>query len=63
MIEINITVRTDSENQLQDLLHHIMKEITDRDYRSSEINNNRKVDMNWVYMDEGTYNWSRKDHS
>jgi len=63
MVEINIAVKADDDNQLQDLLTHIMREITDRDYRLAEINNNRKVDMNWVHMDEGKYHWTRQDRS
>lgn len=63
MVEINIAVKADDDTQLQELLHHITKEITDQDYRLSEINNNRTVDLNWVHMDEGKYRWTRQDRS
>ena len=63
MVEVNISVKAKNPSFLSSLLQHIVKEITDEDYRLSEINNNRKVDMSWVYVDEGKYQWRRNDRS
>ena len=63
MVEINISVEADGETPLQDILNHIVKEITDVDYRSANMNECRKVDMNWVYLDKGKYQWRRNDRS
>jgi hypothetical protein len=63
MVEINISVKIDGEIKLQDLLTHIVMEITDEDYRNSHMNTNRYVDMNWVHMEDGKYQWSRNERS
>lgn len=63
MVEISISVAADDETKLSDLLDHIVKEITDKNYRFTEINSPRKVDLNWVYMDSGRYSWRRQDQS
>jgi len=63
MVEVNITVEANDDARLQDLLTHIVMEITDREYRFNELNKLRKVDMNWVYLDEGKYSWSRNDRT
>jgi len=62
MTEIKIAVEADNNN-LQDILEHIVKEITDNVYRSNEATQNRKVDLNWVYLDDGKYQWSRHDRA
>jgi len=63
MVEINISVKATSEAPLQDILNHVVKEITNEEYRLSKSNECRKVDMNWVYMEEGQYQWNRNDRS
>lgn len=64
MVEINISVKANGDTQVQDLLEHIVKEIADEDYRLSEISRSmRHVDLNWVHMDEGKYQWSRNDRT
>ena len=63
MVEINISVKADGEARLQDILTHIVKEITDEDYRLRHMNDCRKVDLNWVYLDEGKYQWQRSDRT
>ena len=63
MVEVNIAVKTDDPTQLQEILTHVVMEITDQDYRLAELNNVRHVDMNWVYLDEGRYQWSRNDRT
>jgi hypothetical protein len=63
MVEINIAVKTDEPAELQDILEHIVKEITDSDYRRKELSAGRKVDLNWVYLDKGRYSWSRNDRT
>jgi len=63
MVEVNITVEADDTAQLQDILNHIVLEITDGEYRLRKMNDCRKVDMNWVYTDEGRYQWARSDKS
>lgn len=63
MVEVNITVKTDDPTQLQEILTHVVMEITDQDYRLAELNSIRHVDMNWVYLDEGRYQWSRNDRT
>lgn len=60
MTEIKIAVEA-NDNNLQDILEHITKEITDNIYRSNEAAQNRKVDLNWVYLEDGKYQWSRHD--
>jgi len=60
MTEIKIAVEADGNN-LRDILEHITKEITDKVYRSNESAQNRKVDLNWVYLEDGKYQWSRHD--
>jgi len=64
MVEISISVKADEGTNLQDILSHIVKEITDVDYRITEaMDPCRKVDLNWVYLDEGKYTWSRNDRT
>ena len=63
MVEINISVEADENVKLQDLLNHIVMEITDEDYRMAKSNECRYVDMNWVYTDEGKYQWSRDERT
>ena len=63
MVEINISVEADENVKLQDLLNHIVMEITDEDYRKAKSNDCRYVDMNWVYTDEGKYQWSRNERT
>jgi hypothetical protein len=63
MVEINISVKTDSSTQLQGLLEHIVREITDTDYRLNEITRIRKVDEDWICLEEGKYQWSRNERS
>ena len=63
MVEINISVEANENVKLQDLLNHIVMEITDEDYRKAKSNDCRYVDMNWVYMDEGKYQWSRNERT
>ena len=63
MVEVNISVQAKNSSLLQSLLQHIIKEITDEEYRLSEINNNRKVDMDWVYLDEGKYQWHKNERA
>lgn len=63
MVEINISVEANDNAKLQDLLNHIVMEITDQDYRLSKCNDCRYVDMNWVYLDEGKYQWSRDERT
>lgn len=63
MVEINISVKADGEARLQDILTHIVNEITDADYRLKHMNDYRKVDLNWVYLDEGKYQWQRNDRT
>ena len=63
MVEINISVKADGETRLRDILDHIVNEITDEDYRLTHMNDCRKVDLNWVYMDEGRYQWQRSDRT
>jgi len=60
MLEINISLQTDDPSKLADLLTHITKEITDEDYRL-RYDNDLQVDLEWVYMDEGKYNWSKHE--
>lgn len=61
MVEINISVEANDPAQLQKLLTHIVMEITDGDYRLAELDKVRYVDLNWVYLKEGKYQWSRHD--
>ena len=64
MVEINISVKADEGTNLQEILSHIVKEITDSDYRATEATNPcRQVDLNWVYLDDGKYTWSRNDRT
>ena len=63
MVEINISVEANENVKLQDLLNHIVMEITDEDYRKAKSNDCRYVDMNWVYTDEGKYQWSRNERT
>jgi hypothetical protein len=63
MVEISISAAADDETKLNELLSHIIKEITDKNYRLRELNNPRKVDLNWVYVDNGKYRWRRQDKS
>ena len=64
MVEINISVKAKETINLQDILSHIIREITDADYRVNEaLDPCRKVDLNWVYMDNGKYTWSRNDRT
>lgn len=63
MVEVNISVKADGTTQLQDILNHIVREITDEKYRMDKSTDCRYVDLNWVYMDEGKYQWSRDDRS
>jgi len=63
MVEINISVKADGEAPLQDILTHIVMEITDEEYRLGKMNECRKVDMNWVYLDKGRYQWQRNDRT
>jgi hypothetical protein len=63
MVEINISVKTDSNTQLQDLLEHIVREITDTDYRLNEITRIREVDEDWICLAEGKYQWSRNERA
>lgn len=62
MVEINISVKAKETTSLQDILSHIVREITDEAYRINEaMDPCRHVDMNWVHMDNGKYTWSRND--
>jgi len=63
MVEINISVEANENAKLQDLLNHIVMEITDQAYRLSKMNDERYVDMNWVYMEDGKYQWSRDERT
>ena len=63
MVEINISVEANENAKLQDLLNHIVMEITDEDYRMSRMNDERYVDMNWVYTKDGKYQWSRDERT
>ena len=63
MVEINISVKTDSNAQLQDLLEHIVREITDTDYRLNEITKTREVENDWICLRQGKYNWSRNERA
>ena len=63
MVEINISVEINENAKLQDLLNHIVREITDEDYRLSKMHDERYVDLNWVYMNEGKYQWSRDERT
>lgn len=64
MVEINISVKAAEGTKLQDILSHIVREITDEDYRVNEaMDPCRKVDLNWVHMDHGKYTWSRNDRT
>jgi len=62
MTEIQISVEADNSN-LQDILEHVVREITDGVYRTNEAEQNRKVDLNWVYLEHGKYQWLRNDRS
>ena len=63
MVEINISVKTSSNAQLQDLLEHIVREITDTDYRLNEIVKTREVEKDWICLEQGKYHWSRNERS
>ena len=64
MVEINISVKAEETTNLQDILSHIVREITDADYRVEEaMDPCRQVDLNWVYLDNGKYTWSRNDRT
>lgn len=63
MVEINISVKTDSNTQLQDLLEHIVREITDTDYRLNEIVKSREVEEDWICLEDGKYQWSRNERA
>jgi hypothetical protein len=63
MVEVSISIKVDDDSCLPDLLEHIRREIVDTEYRLSEINAKRKVDLNWVYIDEGKYQWFKNYHS
>lgn len=63
MVEINISVKADCEAPLQDILNHIVLEITDAEYRLKHMSDCRKVDLNWVYLEEGQYKWQRSDRT
>ena len=62
MTEIQISVEADNSN-LQDILEHIVREITDGVYRTKEAEHARKVDLNWVYLEKGKYQWLRNERS
>jgi len=62
MTEIQISVEADNSN-LQDILEHVVREITDGVYRTNEAEQNRKVDLNWVYLENGKYQWLRNERS
>ena len=62
MVEVNISVKANENAKLQDILSHIIREITDEAYRVNEaMDPCRQVDLNWVYLDDGKYTWSRND--
>lgn len=63
LVEVNISIEVDDDIQLRELLNHITKEITDSEYRKAEIQQKRKVDLNWVYVDVGRYQWAKNDRT
>ena len=64
MVEINISVKAEGTTNLQDILSHIVREITDAEYRVTEaMDPCRQVDLNWVYLEKGKYTWSRNDRT
>jgi hypothetical protein len=63
MVEVNISVKAENDIDLPNLLNHIMREIIDTEYRLSEMNSKRRVDLNWVYLDEGKYQWAKNYHN
>jgi len=63
MVEIKIAVEADELTGLQEILEHVVKEITDNKYRANEITELRTVDLNWVYLADGKYQWFRYDRT
>jgi hypothetical protein len=61
MVEINIEVAPHEPDKLRELLEHVVKEITDAEYRESTASDTAfKVDSEWVYTEQGKYNWRKQ---
>lgn len=63
MVEIKISVRADDEAKLPQIFEHIVKEITNHDYRMLEIQKTREIDGEWLCLEDGRYHWSRNERS
>ena len=63
MVELEISVRADDEQKLPELLEHIMREITDVDYRMYEIQMAREIDGKYICVGEGRYHWTKNVRS
>jgi hypothetical protein len=64
MVEINIEVEPNAPAKLQELLAHIVKEITDEAYRANEQAPKALspiIDNGWIHTKQGRYNWHRND--
>jgi hypothetical protein len=64
MVEINIEVEPNAPAKLQELLTHVVKEITDEAYRADKQATrglSSKIDNGWVHTKQGRYNWHRDD--
>jgi hypothetical protein len=64
MVEINIEIEPNAPTKLQELLEHVIKEITDAEYRADEQTTrgrSSEIDNGWVHTKQGKYNWRRND--
>ena len=63
MVDINIHIEPASPEKLKELLNHIVKEITDHEYRLATQDHKVDVDLDgdMIITANGKYNWQRSE--
>lgn len=60
---LKIEIETEEDEKIYSLLEHVFKEITDREYINSEIENEYIIDKGWLVVNtepfKGRYRWAK----
>jgi len=61
---LKIEIKTESEAGVYDLLKHVFKEITEDNYKDSDVEFNSKPENNWLVINsnnvKGKYYWTKE---
>lgn len=61
MAKLRVEIETQDEQDLYKLLKHVFREITEKDYKNSKIDDNATIENGWLKIENNKYRWNKSN--